>query len=101
MIRIYPNRASCERLLGALLMEFDEALTSGKVYTNMDDYHAWRLERSEGHLPTSAAAFKGKESEVLLKAKRASLAGGYAAGGEGAVITPKNGLDMVAHLKRV
>ena len=81
VIRIYPNRASCERLLGALLMEFDEAMTSGKVYTNMDDYHTWRLERSEGYLPKdevcalrealpetkpSAAAFKGKESEVLL-----------------------------------
>ena len=81
VIRIYPNRASCERLLGALLMEFDEAMTTGKVYTNMDDYHTWRLERSEGHLPKdegrasrealpevedSAAAFKGKESEVLL-----------------------------------
>lgn len=81
VIRIYPNRASCERLLGALLMEFDEAMTSGKVYTNMDDYHTWKLERSDGHLPKdegralrealpetkpSAAAFKGKESEVLL-----------------------------------
>lgn len=81
VIRIYPNRASCERLLGALLMEFDEAMTSGKVYTNMDDYNAWRLERSGGDLPKdegrasrealpeampSAAAFKGKESEVLL-----------------------------------
>ena len=74
VIRIYPNRASCERLLGALLMEFDEAMTTGKVYTNMDDYHAWCLERVEGRssreaLPetqSSAAAFKGKESEVLL-----------------------------------
>jgi len=67
VIRIYPNRASCERLLGALLMEFDEAMTTGKVYTNMDDYHAWCACReartdSEG----SAAAFKGKDSEVLL-----------------------------------
>ena len=42
VIRIYPNRASCERLLGALLMEFDEAMTTGKVYTNMEDYNAWR-----------------------------------------------------------
>ena len=78
-------RASCERLLGAGyplgVMEFDEAMTTGKVYTNMDEYHTWRLERSEGHIPKaeehasrealpealpSAAAFKGKESEVLL-----------------------------------
>ena len=47
----------------------------------MDEYHTWRLERSEGHIPKaeehasreallqvegSAAAFKEKESEVLL-----------------------------------
>ena len=74
VIRIYPNRASCERLLGALLMEFDEAMTTGKVYTNMEDYNAWRTARSEGRasceaMPEakpSAAAFKGKESEVLV-----------------------------------
>jgi putative transposase len=74
VIRIYPNRASCERLLGALLMEFDESMTSGKVYTNMDDYHTWRLSQPAGSvsreaLPNtvpSAAAFKGKESEVLV-----------------------------------
>ena len=67
VIRIYPNRASCERLLGALLMEFDEAMTTGKVYTNMDDYHAWRFSRAALiEARCSAAAFKGKESEVLL-----------------------------------
>jgi putative transposase len=67
VIRIYPNRASCERLLGALLMEFDETMTTGKVYTNMDDYHAWHASREA--LPEadgSVAAFKGKEPEVLL-----------------------------------
>jgi Transposase, Mutator family len=42
VIRIYPNRASCERLLGALLMEFDERMSSGKVYLDMSDYHSWR-----------------------------------------------------------
>ena len=74
VIRIYPNRASCERLLGALLMEFDEAMTTGKVYTNMDDYHAWRSSKLEGSASRealaeamlSAAAFKGKESEALV-----------------------------------
>jgi putative transposase len=76
VIRIYPNRASCERLLGALLMEFDEAMTSGKVYTNMDEFHAWRtslgaiswrsLREASSEARRSAAAFKGKESEVLL-----------------------------------
>ena len=48
-------------------MEFDEAMTTGKVYTNMDEFHAWcacRESRTEAE--GSAVAFKGKESEVLL-----------------------------------
>ena len=46
VIRIYPNQASCERLLGALLMEFDEAMSCGKLYVGMDEYAAWRDARS-------------------------------------------------------
>jgi putative transposase len=56
VIRIYPNRASGERLLGALLMEFDERMSSGKVYVDMAPYLAWQ----EGK-----ARFSGKEAEVL------------------------------------
>jgi transposase-like protein len=61
VIRIYPNRASCERLLGALLMEFDEAWSSGKVYVDMSAYHAWR-KRESG---SPEAVFGGKEGQVL------------------------------------
>jgi len=69
VIRIYPNRASCERLLGALLMEFDEAMSSGKVYLDMSEYRAWCQSRDALRCPEgSAAAFKGKESEVLVSA---------------------------------
>jgi putative transposase len=66
VIRIYPNRASCERLLGALLMEFDESMNSGKVYLGMEEYCAWR----EARLATERLemALKGKEGEVLLAA---------------------------------
>jgi transposase-like protein len=46
VIRIFPNRQSCERLLGALLMEFDEQMSCGKVYVAMDEYLAWRTARS-------------------------------------------------------
>lgn len=56
VIRIYPNRASCERLLGALLMEFDESWSSGKVYVDMTVYLSWQ----KGH-----PRFSGKEAEVL------------------------------------
>jgi putative transposase len=38
VIRIFPNRASVVRLLGALLMEQDEAWTTGKRYFDMAAY---------------------------------------------------------------
>ena len=74
VIRIYPNRASCERLLGALLIEFDEAMSCGKVYIGMEEYHAWRASQVAGLVGRAAGseslgssdAFKGKEAEVLL-----------------------------------
>ena len=42
VIRIFPNRASVVRLLGALLMEQDEAWTTGKRYFDMAAYWQWR-----------------------------------------------------------
>jgi len=42
VIRIFPNRESAIRLLGALLMEIDEEWTTGRKYLNMDEYEAWK-----------------------------------------------------------
>lgn len=42
VIRIFPNRESVLRLIGALLIEFDEKWASGKKYLDMDDYFKWR-----------------------------------------------------------
>jgi putative transposase len=42
VIRIFPNRESVIRLLGALLMEQDEAWTTGKRYFEMSAYGQWR-----------------------------------------------------------
>jgi transposase-like protein len=42
VIRIFPNRDSVLRLLGALLMEQDEAWTTGKHYFDMTAYWQWR-----------------------------------------------------------
>ena len=42
VIRIFPNRASAERLLGALLLEQDEAWSTGRVYLEMSAYWQWR-----------------------------------------------------------
>jgi putative transposase len=42
VIRIFPNRESAFRLLGALLMEIDEKWTSGRKYLDMTEYLKWR-----------------------------------------------------------
>jgi putative transposase len=47
VIRIFPNRESVIRLLGALLMEQDEAWTTGKHYFDMSAYWRWRSNSSE------------------------------------------------------
>jgi len=41
VIRIFPNRESSLRLLGAYLLEYDEKW-SGKRYLEMSDYYAWK-----------------------------------------------------------
>jgi transposase-like protein len=43
VIRIFPNRDAVVRLLGALLMEQDEAWTTGKRYFDMTAYWQWRV----------------------------------------------------------
>lgn len=42
VIRIFPNRESAYRLLGALLMEIDEKWSNGRKYLDMTDYLEWR-----------------------------------------------------------
>lgn len=41
-IRIFPHRASAERLLGAVLMELHEGWSTGHHYVNLDTYWAER-----------------------------------------------------------
>ncbi|MGB4637385.1 MAG: transposase, partial [Limnochordia bacterium] len=38
VIRIFPNRESAIRLIGALLMEIDDKWISGKKYLDMSEY---------------------------------------------------------------
>ena len=40
VIRIFPHRASAERLLGAVLMELHEGWSTGRRYVNLDTYWA-------------------------------------------------------------
>jgi transposase-like protein len=37
VISIFPNEASCLRLISAILMELDEAWQTGKIYLALDD----------------------------------------------------------------
>ena len=45
VIRIFPNAASAERLLGALLIEFDEGFATGHRYFDMTDYWSWKQQQ--------------------------------------------------------
>ncbi len=62
VIRIFPNRASALRLLGAVLMERHEQWTTGHRYFEMTAYWQWRQSceahgtspiRSEGVMQTA------------------------------------------------
>ena len=59
VIRIFPNRESALRLLGALLMEQDEQWSTGKRYFDMTAYWQWHAAQAthdvpEGGLPQTA-----------------------------------------------
>jgi len=42
VIRIFPNEESALRLIGTVLIEIDEAWSSGPCYFNMADYWEWK-----------------------------------------------------------
>lgn len=42
VIRIFPNRDSAVRLMGALLLELDEQWSTGHRYLEMQAYWQWR-----------------------------------------------------------
>jgi transposase-like protein len=46
VIRIFPNTESAERLLGALLMEKDEAWSTDRHYFDMRAYIEWKQGRA-------------------------------------------------------
>jgi putative transposase len=46
VIRIFPNRASALRLLGALLLEQHEQWTTGHHYLDMAAYWQWRQDQA-------------------------------------------------------
>ena len=56
VIRIFPNRASAYRLIGALCAEQHDEWSTGRKYLKMDEYFQWKTELiksdSELHPPT-------------------------------------------------
>jgi transposase-like protein len=56
VIRIFPNRASAIRLLGAVLMERREQWTTGHPYFEMATYWQWRHEQRQKQHPRDAAS---------------------------------------------
>lgn len=47
VIRIFPNEPSVVRLLGALLMEFDETFSVNQRYLDMADYHVYKQQQQQ------------------------------------------------------
>jgi putative transposase len=45
-LRIFPNRDSVIRLLGALLLEIHEKWTTGTRYLDMEEYATWCAARA-------------------------------------------------------
>jgi hypothetical protein len=59
VIRIFPNRESAIRLVGAVLMERHEHWTTGHRYFEMAAYWQWRRERTEASRSPAANAVAG------------------------------------------
>lgn len=50
VIRIFPNRESAIRLIGAMLLSQDEKWSTGRKYLELDEYHEWINNRqTESH----------------------------------------------------
>jgi transposase-like protein len=47
VIRIFPNKDSAWRLVGALLAEKHEEWSTGRRYLTMDEFYEWREEQTE------------------------------------------------------
>lgn len=50
VIRIFPNRESAIRLIGAMLLSQDEKWSTGKKYLEIDPYKEWLNQQAGAHL---------------------------------------------------
>jgi len=47
VVRIFPNKDSAWRLVGALLAEKHEEWSIGRCYLTMDEFYEWREKQTE------------------------------------------------------
>lgn len=55
VIRIFPNRESAVRLIGAVLMEIDDKWVAGKKYLDMCEYLQWQEEQKQINVRSNIA----------------------------------------------
>ena len=67
VIGIFPNEDSAVRLLGALLVEQDEAWSTGKRYLDMSTYWEWRRQQQ-----TAAAWLAARQQETRQEMQKAA-----------------------------
>jgi putative transposase len=48
-VRIFPNKESAWRLVGALLAEKHEEWSRRRRYWTMDEFYQWREQQTDGH----------------------------------------------------
>jgi transposase-like protein len=60
VIRIFPNKDSAWRLVGALLAEKHEEWSTGRRYLTMDEFYEWREEQTKD--PQKSADERQSES---------------------------------------
>ena len=63
VIRIFPNKASAWRLVGALLAEKHEEWSTGKRCWTMDEFYGWREKQTH----TSTKELESKPSNRTLQ----------------------------------
>ena len=58
VIRIFPNRESAIRRIGAWLMEIDDKWIGGKKYLDMSEYSQWQEELKQINDQSNIAYFR-------------------------------------------
>ncbi|GLG02821.1 hypothetical protein Alches_28630 [Alicyclobacillus hesperidum subsp. aegles] len=64
VIDIFANRESAIRLIGVLLMEIDEAWTTGRRCLDMEAYWAWKEQQASSAQTAKVHTLQGQPGEL-------------------------------------